>query len=163
MKASPSSLADLEAVLAEVPLFSGLNGEDLAALSSLAERQDLRSGARLYKEGDPSTHCYVVLRGRLRETSDGELLGYIGRLEPVGAIGIQMGEPRNSTIRAVRDSILLRSDGQDFARDLHATFTVAKAPPGYGPIDHDWMFDDPELFAAHLEDLGLQVLSKSAA
>ena len=101
MKASPSPLADLEAVLAEVPLFSGLNGEDLAALSSLAERQDLRSGARLYKEGDPSTHCYVVLRGRLRETSDGELLGYIGRLEPVGAIGIQMGEPRNSTIRAV--------------------------------------------------------------
>jgi pimeloyl-ACP methyl ester carboxylesterase len=64
---------------------------------------------------------------------------------------------------ASRDSILLRSDGQDFARDLHATFTVAHAPPGYGPIDHDWMFDDPELFAAHLEKLGLQVLSKSAA
>ena len=113
MKASPSPLVDLEAVLAEVPLFSGLNGEDLSALSSLAERQDLRSGARLYKEGDPSTHCYVVLRGRLRETSDGELLGYIGRLEPVGAIGIQMGEPRNSTIRAVRDSILLRFEKVD--------------------------------------------------
>ena len=64
---------------------------------------------------------------------------------------------------AARDSILLRSDGQDFARDLHATFTVAKAPPEYGPIDHDWMFDDPELFESHLEDLGLRVLSKSAA
>ena len=64
---------------------------------------------------------------------------------------------------AERDSILLRSDGQAFARDLHATFTVAKRPPGYGRIDHDWMFDDPELFVAHLEELGLQVLSKSAA
>src|SRR5436309_881321 len=30
-------------------------------------------------------------------------------------------------------------------------------------IDHDWMFDDPELFVAHLEALGLQVLSKSVA
>ena len=60
---------------------------------------------------------------------------------------------------AERDTLLLRSDGQAFARDLHATFTVADRPPGYGHIDHDWMFDDPELFAAHLEDLGLVALS----
>ena len=64
---------------------------------------------------------------------------------------------------AERDSILLRSDGRHFAQDLHATFTVVSRPPGYGRIDHDWMFDDPELFAAQLEELGLQVLSKSVA
>ena len=64
---------------------------------------------------------------------------------------------------AERDSILLRSDGQHFAHDLHATFTVVNRPPGYGRVDHDWMFDDPELFAAHLEELGLEVLSKSTA
>jgi len=40
---------------------------------------------------------------------------------------------------------------------------VANTTPEYGHVDHDWMFDDPELFAAHLEELGLQVLSKSAA
>jgi NTE family protein len=99
---------DLGAILAEMPVFSALEEEELTALSSLAERQDLRSGARLYKEGDPSTHCYVVVRGRLQETADGELLGYVGRLEPVGEVGILMGEPRTSTVRAVRDSILLR-------------------------------------------------------
>src|SRR5438874_74471 len=48
---------------------------------------------------------------------------------------------------------------QAFARDLHASFNVVRRPPGYGRIDHDWMFDDPELFAAHLEALGLQILS----
>ena len=108
MKAYQSALADLGPVLAEVPQFSVLDEDQLAALSSLAERQDLRSGARLYKEGEPSTHFYVVVRGRLQETSDGELLGYIGRLEPVGEIGILMAEPRTSTVHAVRDSILLR-------------------------------------------------------
>jgi hypothetical protein len=35
---------------------------------------------------------------------------------------------------------------------------VAKQPPGYGPIDHDWMFDDPELFVQHLNELGLRAL-----
>src|SRR5438132_14099184 len=64
---------------------------------------------------------------------------------------------------AERDTILRREDGQAFARELHATFTVAERPPGYGRIDHDWMFDDPELFAGQLEDLDLQVLSRSAA
>jgi len=64
---------------------------------------------------------------------------------------------------ASRDSILLRSDGQDFARDLHATFTVADSSREYGRVDHDWMFDDPELFESHLDDLGLQVLSESGS
>lgn len=59
---------------------------------------------------------------------------------------------------AERDTILSRKDGQEFARRLHATFTVAKRPPGYGPIDHDWMFDDPELFVQHLNELGLRAL-----
>jgi pimeloyl-ACP methyl ester carboxylesterase len=59
---------------------------------------------------------------------------------------------------AERDSILSRKDGREFARRLHATFTVAKRPPGYGPIDHDWMFDDPELFVQHLDTLGLKAL-----
>jgi pimeloyl-ACP methyl ester carboxylesterase len=60
---------------------------------------------------------------------------------------------------AARDTILSRKDGKEFARRLHATFTVAEPPPGYGPIDHDWMFDDPELFVQHLDKLGLRALS----
>jgi len=64
---------------------------------------------------------------------------------------------------AERDTVLSRADGREFAARLHADFTVARRPPGYGPIDHDWMFDDPELFAAHLEELGLRVLRRSAA
>lgn len=55
---------------------------------------------------------------------------------------------------ANRDTLLARQDGQAFARRLHASFTVAMDPT----VDHDWMFDDPELFAAHLRRLGLEVL-----
>jgi pimeloyl-ACP methyl ester carboxylesterase len=60
---------------------------------------------------------------------------------------------------AERDTILARKDGREFARRLDATFTVAERPPGYPPIDHDWMFDDPELFVGHLDQLGLRALS----
>ena len=57
-----------------------------------------------------------------------------------------------------RDSILARSDGERFARELHASFTVASAPDGR-PIDHDWMFQQPELFFSHLEKLKLNALT----
>ena len=62
---------------------------------------------------------------------------------------------------AEMDTLLSRDDGREFARRLHATFTIAQRPPGYGPIDHDWMFDDPELFVRYLDQLGLRVLGCS--
>ncbi len=59
---------------------------------------------------------------------------------------------------ANRDSILNGSDGRRLAHELHATFTVASAPDGR-PMDHDWMFQEPDVFFDHLLDLGLKALS----
>ncbi|HMK62692.1 MAG TPA: alpha/beta fold hydrolase [Acidimicrobiales bacterium] len=60
---------------------------------------------------------------------------------------------------ANRDSILSRADGEKFAEQLGATFTVARSFDGR-PVDHDWMFQNPHLFVAHLLSLGLRVLSR---
>ena len=59
---------------------------------------------------------------------------------------------------ANRDSILSRSDGIRFAEELRATFTVASGP-GRRVFDHDWMFQQPGDFFAHLEELKLKALS----
>jgi pimeloyl-ACP methyl ester carboxylesterase len=59
---------------------------------------------------------------------------------------------------ANRDSILARSDGQRFATELNASFTVASGP-GRQAYDHDWMFQQPEVFVDHLDDLKLTALS----
>ena len=59
---------------------------------------------------------------------------------------------------ANRDSILSRSDGIRFAEELHATFTVASGP-GQQVFDHDWMFQQPADFFAHLQDLKLTALA----
>jgi pimeloyl-ACP methyl ester carboxylesterase len=62
---------------------------------------------------------------------------------------------------ANRDSLLERSDGEAFAKDLNATFTVASAPDGRA-MDHDWMFQQPEVFVDELDGLGLTALSGRA-
>jgi pimeloyl-ACP methyl ester carboxylesterase len=79
-------------------------------------------------------------------------------IEAVAAAGIPC-----HVLWAESDTVLSKADGREFARRLHADFTVAERPHGYGPIDHDWMFDDPDLFAAHLQKLRLQALRPSAA
>jgi len=59
---------------------------------------------------------------------------------------------------ANRDSILSRPDGIRFAEELGATFTVARSR-NHRVVDHDWMFEQPELFVQHLEDLGLEAFT----
>lgn len=54
---------------------------------------------------------------------------------------------------ANRDTILSRRDGRRFARELHASFTVARA--GGIALDHDWMYRRPDIFIRHMEQLGV--------
>jgi pimeloyl-ACP methyl ester carboxylesterase len=62
---------------------------------------------------------------------------------------------------ANRDSILPRADGLRFAGELGATFSVASAADGR-IMDHDWMFQQPDVFVDHLDGLGLAALNRSA-
>ena len=82
----------------------------------------------------------------------GNLLRGLGMVEAVADAGI-----RAHVLWANRDSILPRADGRRFAERLGATFTVAVAPDGRA-VDHDWMFEDPDLFVAHLRKLGIAAL-----
>ena len=82
------------------------------------------------------------------------LWGFVSDRDSDIELVVEAGIPCH-VLWASRDSILSRDDGQEFAKRLHASFDVAAAPG----IDHDWMFDDPELFAAHLNRLGLKALT----
>jgi NTE family protein len=98
---------DYAETLAQMPLFAALEPAALQRLAGEARRCELGSGACLYAENDDPHHFYVLLRGRLRVSSRGQLLGYISRCEPVGEMGVVSGEPRNASVHAVRDSLLL--------------------------------------------------------
>ncbi len=59
---------------------------------------------------------------------------------------------------ANRDSVLSRRDGMEFADELQASFDVVNAPDGT-MVDHDWMFEKPELFVRQLQQLPLKALT----
>jgi NTE family protein len=105
---------DVHSVLGGSALFAHVDPDALDSLAATAERVQLRSGEDLYREGDPPAHFAMVVSGRLRVTADGTVIGYVGRLEPVGEMGVVLNEPRTATVQAVRDSIVLRIPQQDF-------------------------------------------------
>ncbi len=55
---------------------------------------------------------------------------------------------------ADRDALLARSDGEEFAAELGATFTLARSAQA-DRVDHDWVFRHPSLFVDRLSELNL--------
>lgn len=64
---------------------------------------------------------------------------------------------RSHVLWASHDTLLSQSDGREFAAELGATFTVASG----SRVEHDWIFEQPQLFVAHLEQLPLALFGRS--
>lgn len=108
---------EVQLILSQCPLFSRLSPAALDALSKHITVREIKSGGVLFAEGGPSDCMYVVATGRLRALrGDGELVGDIGRYEPVGEIGVIADELRSATVYAIRDSILLKLARADLLR-----------------------------------------------
>lgn len=105
-----AAVQSAEALLASGP------GEPGEHARRIVERQcewvQVPKGEVVIQQGTPSDCLYVVAHGRLRavlELDGGEIvLGEAGRGETIGEMGLLTGEPRSSTVYALRDTTLLR-------------------------------------------------------
>ncbi|MGQ0701072.1 MAG: patatin-like phospholipase family protein [Panacagrimonas sp.] len=116
---------DIAAILSSTPLAALMPEATRQILADLAEPLYLHSGESLYREGEPPDYCYVVLSGRLRVMGHDSLIGHVGYGEVVGEAGAITGEPRSSTVVALRDSIVVR-----LPRDVFVEFLLGNAAAG---------------------------------
>ncbi|MCV7077369.1 MFS transporter [Mycobacterium szulgai] len=91
-----------------LPLLAGLGPAALAEVRNCAEHIELQAGSYLFRAGEVSDALYVVRNGRLQVLRDGVVVTELGRGEVVGELGLLIEAPRSASIRAVRDSTLLR-------------------------------------------------------
>ncbi|TVR04741.1 MAG: hypothetical protein EA398_01180 [Deltaproteobacteria bacterium] len=112
---------------------SGLAGDlphdDLLRLAEQLTPHELRAGDTLFEQGDHGDALFLVRRGRLRveRTHDGHrtILGEVGPAAYVGEMALVSGEARGATVRAARDTSLLRMD-------LHTLETLVQRSPRTG-------------------------------
>ena len=107
--AQPRSAASGEVdLLAGLPLFAGLDAAALAELRDSAEQVELQAGSYLFHAGDAADSLYVVRHGRLQVLQKDVVVAELGRGEVVGELGLLIAAPRSASVRAVRDSTLVR-------------------------------------------------------
>jgi NTE family protein len=87
------------------------------------ETRHLAGGEWLMHQGDPGESLYFLIRGRLQAwASDGagkakhRFLNEIVPGDSVGEMSLLTGAPRTVGIQAIRDSLLVRIDREDFER-----------------------------------------------
>lgn len=113
-----ASTAGVRSILSGSDAFGRLDDGAVDELAEQAWTRELRSGEVLYRSGDVPDSAYVVLSGRLR-VSDGErVMGYVGRGEPVGEMGVVTGERRSGTVAAVRDTVVAAWGREELLRFL---------------------------------------------
>ena len=111
---------DLLARVAHLPLFVGLDRRTLTRVADELEWIALPGGAELFHEMDPPDAVYVLIAGCLgafRNAGPGQQL--VGRVHPgetVGEMALLSGHRRTATVRALRDSEVVRFSLEAFER-----------------------------------------------
>jgi predicted acylesterase/phospholipase RssA/CRP-like cAMP-binding protein len=108
-------------VLREVSIFHGLDHELLDEIADSAAIVNVPAGVHLFHAGDPADALYVLLSGRCEVIdADGEHILTLGRGAVLGELGLITGEVRAASIRARRDSELLKLGHEEFERLLRS-------------------------------------------
>jgi CRP/FNR family transcriptional regulator, cyclic AMP receptor protein len=107
--------SDWAAVLATLPLFSGLSKRQLRALAKLAMVVDYSPGEVIVQTGDRGDSFYLMLEGRAR------VLGKSRVLRPgdfFGEMALVDGGPRSATITATNAVRVMNLPRRAFLRAL---------------------------------------------
>jgi CRP/FNR family transcriptional regulator len=105
-------------LLRSVPLFAGLEEEELKRFSRVAVPRSFPAGTRVFHEGDRSDACYIVREGKFRVTrehSDGRAitLATLGTGEVFGELAMLDGDTRSASAEALTDGELLALPASD--------------------------------------------------
>lgn len=102
--------------LASVTTFRNLAPEVLRSLEARLQPVPVQRGACIVREGESAEALYVVISGRFAVEIDGrsEPVAEISHGSTIGEIAFFAGGVRTATVRAIRDSVVVRLTRCDF-------------------------------------------------
>lgn len=129
LSAEESSYASL---MRDVPLLARLADDDLGALASRGQERAFKSGAIVFREGEPGDALHVVMDGRVRMSvlsADGleATLALMDRGDCFGELALVDGGPRSATATAIDASRTFVVTREDFATWLNSRPAAALA------------------------------------
>ena len=110
--AGEDDAGDRPALMRPLAFFKELTDESIRELAPMARWFDVRAGSQLVGEDDPGYSFFVLVRGQMRVTRRGTLLGIRGAGEVLAETGflLKSGQRRFSTLTAVTDCSVIEFD-----------------------------------------------------
>lgn len=98
--------------LRQIELFAKLGRDDMRAVTKLVKQREYKAGDEVCHQGDEGHSIYLVQSGELRvlyvnPKGIEELVGTLGPGDYFGETSLLLGEPRDATVEATQDSVLL--------------------------------------------------------
>lgn len=117
-------------LLKDVPLFAGLDDEDLARLSLLITEKHCQRDTVVVSATDPGDALYVVAEGEVKvslwsDTGREVILAALGPGSFFGEMSLVDGEPRSANVACLTDALLLRLGRREFLQALRSYPTIA--------------------------------------
>jgi len=117
-------------LLRNVPLFAGLDEQQLAVLARAIVRKSVGRNARIIGAGDPTDSLFIVINGRLKVLmSDDQgrevILSILGPGEFFGEMGLLDDSPRSASVVSLEACELLTITKTDFKRSLAENFELS--------------------------------------
>jgi CRP/FNR family cyclic AMP-dependent transcriptional regulator len=126
--AQPALVSTL--LLRNVPLFAGLDEQQLGVLARAIVRKSVGRNARIIGAGDPTDSLFIVINGRLKVLmSDDQgrevILSILGPGEFFGEMGLLDDSPRSASVLTLEACELLTITKTDFKRSLAENFELS--------------------------------------
>lgn len=107
------------AVLAQIPLFRRVSVDDRARVASVSYVHTYERGDRVFEEGDPSDHFYILIAGRVKVfkhsmSGSDVILDIFGAGGPLGSVAAYESRPYPASAEAMESTSCLLIPRQEF-------------------------------------------------
>ncbi len=121
-------------LLAEIPMFEGLDDDDREALAARMTERNYSPGTTVFAKGDAGTSMFLVLSGSAQiflppAEPNGEqvVLKDVRTGEYFGELALFDSKPRSASVKATVETVLLELTRDEFAEHLSRSKTAALA------------------------------------
>ncbi len=102
--------------LSELPLFEGLEENDVKSIAKAVQEVSVQEGAELVRAGDYSYDLTIIDEGQAEVVQDGQVIATLGPGDVFGEAGVLSKAVRNADVRASTPMRLVTLTGWDLRR-----------------------------------------------
>lgn len=104
--------------LPTVPLFVGLDDDEIASVAAMAVRRELSAGDKLIEQGRYGDSFFIVASGRALVYIADQYITAVGEGSAIGEMSLLERRPRNATVVAEGDMVVAEFSIKDFRKLL---------------------------------------------